>query len=54
MLFIFYLLNLKGRRVDCLYRESTYEKENYKNNVGCIIFTIFSISVNYEGFVFKL
>ena len=34
----YYLLNLKGRRVDSHFRLSTYEKENYKNNVGCIIF----------------
>ena len=32
------LLNLKGRGVEYLYRYPTYEKENYKNNVGCIIF----------------
>ena len=41
MLFTFKnLLNLKGRRVDRQYRQSTYEKENYKNNVGCIIFMV--------------
>ena len=34
------LLNLKGRRVEYLYRYPTYEKENYKNNVGCIIFMV--------------
>lgn len=54
MLFTFYLLNLKGRRVDYFFGQSTYEKENYKNNVGCIIFTILSISVNYDGFMFNL
>lgn len=32
------LLNLKGRRVEYLCRYPTYEKENYKNNVDCIIF----------------
>lgn len=29
---------LKGRRVNCLFRQSTYEKKFYKNNVGFIIF----------------
>ena len=40
------LLNLKGRRVEYLYRYPTYEKENYKNNVGCIIFMMLVYLIN--------
>ena len=40
MPFIVILFNLKGRRVDNHFKLSTYEKENYKNNVGCIIFMV--------------
>ena len=31
--FFYYLLNLKGRRVDNHFKLSTYEKENYKIKV---------------------